>query len=232
MSGPRKILVGDVHGCISELEALAKACGVRDQDELWLVGDLVAKGPESKAVVAWARNRGARAVLGNHDAHALGCLGLSAQAVERKRRRHHRDVIESLTEPERKWLAALPRYARLPGDAGHRAGYIVVHGGLVPGVGLEAQDKDLILNLRSLRADGHPSKKIEGRPWASVWSGPEHVVFGHDAVRGLQQYPFATGLDTGCVYGGRLTALILPERQLVSVPAARAYVDVQGLAAK
>ena len=55
--------------------------------------------------------------------------------------------------------------------------------------------------------------------WATPSGGPELVLFGHEAIRGLQRYRFAIGLDTGCCYGGQLTALILPERRFVQVKA-------------
>jgi hypothetical protein len=57
-------------------------------------------------------------------------------------------------------------------------------------------------------------------PWASVWKGPQRIIFGHDARRGLQRYDgdWAIGLDTGAVYGKQLTGILLPQRKLISIP--------------
>jgi len=219
----RTILIGDVHGCHDELQTLLEAAAVTASDRVILVGDLVAKGPDSRAVVRLARKQGFQAVHGNHHAHALKWRAQTRDRASEKGRLHHFEVGQSLSEKDAAWLEALPVWLRLESRGSVT---LVVHGGFVPGVALAEQDRNLLINLRSVRDDGTPTSRIEGSPWAALWQGPEQVVFGHDALRGLQQHPFATGLDTGCVYGGKLTALVLPERRLISVPARRVYCSI------
>ena len=205
------LIVGDIHGCFDELDALIRL--VADpRRSLIAVGDLVGKGPAPGTVIQYLRSSGSGAVLGNHDDRAI------QRQSSNSNHRHAGETESKLHPDDLAFLAALPLWIRLPV---HRV--LVVHAGLLPEVPIDRQMRKHLLTLRSFRDDGTPSDKVEGTPWAARWNGPEHVIFGHDAVRGLQQLPFATGLDTGCVYGKRLTGLLLPERELVSVPAKRTY---------
>jgi hypothetical protein len=211
MPAPRTLIIGDVHGCLDELRALVRKARLAAGDRVVLVGDLVAKGPDSLGVVQLAREEGWQAVLGNHDAHLL-----AAKAGA------HAELREAMDPASLAWMQGLPLWLR---PEGHPV--VVVHAGLVPGVPLEDQRREDLLTMRAVRPDGTGSKRAEdGALWATRWPGPEHVVFGHDAVRGLQRHPHATGLDTGCVYGKCLTALLLPEWELISVPARRAYLSL------
>jgi hypothetical protein len=223
----RTVIVGDVHGCLDELQELVERCGDPRGTRYVMVGDLVAKGPDSRGVIAWARASNADAVLGNHDAAVLRARDWATDPAPKA---YHAAVAATLDADDWTWLEARPVWLGLDGGDDPRPGprsYLVVHGGLVPGVPLEAQERHYLMNLRSITTDGLPTQKLEGSPWASLWKGPPHVVFGHDAVRGLQRHRWATGLDTGCVYGGALTALVLPKGELVSIPARRAYAPMK-----
>jgi hypothetical protein len=216
----RTIVVGDVHGCREELELLLRTCGYVKGDRVVLAGDLVAKGPDSQGVVQLAREIGALAVLGNHDAFALTHRRESEKELSHGRRSY----IRTLREDDWAYLEALPLFLRLGRAKADGPEYLVLHAGLVPGLALDAQRREHLLSMRSIDDTGAPtSRLLLHYPWAARWKGPEHVVFGHDAVRGLQQFPLATGLDTGCVYGRQLTALLLPAGELIHVSALARY---------
>ena len=209
----RTIIIGDVHGCAGELEDLLDALNHSSDDRVIFAGDLVARGPDSHGAVKLARKLKAEAVLGNHDAHVL------KHARGEQVGPHHIEVAKSLTAKDFEFLGALPLWIDVP-----KHKLRVVHAGLVPGVKVQDQKPEDLMNMRSLDAQGRAKRRVdEGVPWASQWPGPELIVFGHDAMRGLQEHPFALGLDTGCVYGRRLTAVVFPGKVLVSVPARKQW---------
>jgi bis(5'-nucleosyl)-tetraphosphatase (symmetrical) len=194
--------VGDVQGCHQELLDLLAAAGFdRARHQLAFVGDLVNRGPQSRAVLELARDHDALVVLGNHEEALL--LGHSSETLDR--------VRAQLDDEWLRWIASWPPFVRGGGDDP----FILVHGGIPPGVPPEDADLEQLLKLRT----------VDDRPWFDFWSGPETVVFGHWATRGKVDLPLVKGLDTGCVYGRELTGLFWPERRWVSVPARRMWFD-------
>jgi hypothetical protein len=227
----RTIVIGDVHGCAFELSELLDKVAVAESDRVVFVGDLVARGPSSREVLGIVRSLGARAVRGNHEQRLL-----KARAAQKsggkppKLGASHAELLQSLDEREWAELEALP--LKLDLDAHELR---VVHAGVVPGRAWDEQDPWMVLHIRSMTEDGLPSERW-GRPWGELYEGPPHVVFGHNAQKEPQLHPHATGLDTGCVYGGALTALVLEDNSpvppvterlstLVRIAARRAYSD-------
>jgi len=215
---PRTLVVGDIHGCFHELlELLAKMNWRPSIDQVVLAGDMVGKGPDVKSVLKFARYNHFLAVKGNFEV-----AWLYWHEDPEKHRLPSVDAAQAtqLDAADWAWLASLPLYVRLPSF-----GVAVVHAGCVPGVPLEKQESHVLTHLRCLAPDGRPLEAFIGndRLWAKHWNGPEYLIFGHDAVRGLQQERMALGLDTGAVYGNHLSAVELPSRAIVSVKARRMY---------
>ena len=105
----------------------------------------------------------------------------------------------------------------------------------MPGVCLEWQQPINMILMRNIIEKENlqlvASEAIEeGLPWASYWDGPQHIYYGHDARRKLQQRNFSTGLDSGCLYGGHLSAaFVTGDRKIISVKAKHVYLKPSGL---
>jgi hypothetical protein len=236
----RTVIVGDVHGCRVELETLlVKTHWAEGVDRLFFVGDLVARGPDSRGVLALVEKLGGRAVRGNHEDKLLrardeGSPGAPGRgrnlAVPTRLEGEHERLAAQLSQEDWYFLEQMPLWIDL---AEH--GVRLVHAGVVPGKPIERTPREALLTIRAVDASGRWSDAKERRPlWGEQYVGTPHVVFGHNALLEPQLHSWATGIDTGCVYGGRLTALVLDERQpmprgidaarmLASVPAQRSY---------
>ncbi|ESS63535.1 serine/threonine protein phosphatase [Trypanosoma cruzi Dm28c] len=232
----RYIVVGDVHGCPEQLEKLMlKVNYQKGKDCLILAGDLVNKGPDSIGAVRVAQKLGAIGVLGNHDSTLLNCIARCRKPKLTVQEELDPVMQLALSFPQgcQDYLRSLPHILRIP-----KYNVIVVHAGLNLNNSIENQDVFEIMHMRRLeKIGGSEDKKARtitkakwkavvkgtrGEPWAEHWKGPEFVVFGHDARSGLQEHPFAYGIDTGCVYGSELTCVVYgpdsPKGTLVSVP--------------
>jgi bis(5'-nucleosyl)-tetraphosphatase (symmetrical) len=199
------LFVGDVQGCAAELRDLLEVSGFDPaRHRLALCGDLINRGPDSAGVLALARRLDARTVIGNHEVALLE--GERSATLEVVRQQLGASLGQWLA-----WLESLPLFIR-------EDGYILVHAGIAPGKRPEECTRRELTEIRI----------VDGRPWFDFWPGPETVIFGHWAQRGKVDLPRCKGLDTGCVYGGRLTGLWWPRLEWVSVPARRRWFERAG----
>jgi bis(5'-nucleosyl)-tetraphosphatase (symmetrical) len=235
----RHVFVGDIQGCREELERLLEAVRFDPAaDVLEPTGDLVNRGPDSLGTLRLLKSLGAQGVLGNHDVRLL-------QVAAGQRLPAPKDTFADVLGAEDRrellaWLGARPVLRET-------GGMLLVHAGLHPAwrdpvatlQGADPLSDDwrvgYAVSVRHCAPDGSrptrddPPPGPPYRPWFDYWVGRAHptIVFGHWAALGLVERPGFRGLDTGCVWGGRLTAWIAEEDRLVHVPSARAYSAVR-----
>lgn len=209
----RTIVIGDIHGCFDELTDLLDLLDFQPDDRVIAVGDLITKGPKNREVLdLFIDDPRLSSVVGNHDRRIRQSLRGEAVPLTKAQR----EAIEQLAgarERYAEYLKSLPYLIDL-GD------YLVVHAGIRPGVPLEQQMASDLTEIRTMGAD--PTRR-KGTAWHDVYRGSQTIVFGHWPRRKPKRAAHAVGLDTGCVYGGRLTAYVIEADQFVSVPARDVY---------
>lgn len=216
----RTLFIGDIHGCYDELIALVTKIWLTPEDHLYFTGDLINKWPKSIEVVEFVRNRpNTWCVLGNHEFFPL----ISSEEVEAianesmnlndthkswvysqyERSRELREVIEQRWH--REWLTSLPHIIEWED-------FILVHGWIHPDYGIDTPRE--IASLLRL---------VDGQPWYESYTGNKLVIYWHWAVDGLRIRPNTIGLDTGCCFGGHLTAYCLETREIWQVRSGWVY---------
>jgi len=134
-----------------------------------------------------------------------------------------RKLARKFSQEQISFLQTFPVILHIPlprGFSSSAGEYLVVHAGLVPGVSTERQDPFQAMNMRSIDLVSQvPSELRVFEPWERVWGhamGHVHpageravVIYGHDSRRGLNVRKYTKGLDSGCVRGGKLSALIV-----------------------
>lgn len=239
-TGPFDI-IGDVHGCADELEQLLGDLGYHvawegkdvtvtppEGRKAVFVGDLVDRGPRSPDVLRIVRHMVEAgvgiAVVGNHDDK----LKRHLQGKQVKVGHGLAETIEQLAAepPEfvsamRDWLDSLVSHYVLDEER-----LVVAHAGLKEEMQGRASGA-----VRSFAMYGETTGETDdfGLPvrydWAADYKGRAKVVYGHTPVLDSTWVNGTLDIDTGCVFGGKLTALRYPEMDLVSVPAARTYYE-------
>ena len=241
----RTIVIGDIHGCLVELQELISKVGyVAGEDTVYLAGDLVDRGDDSVGVIRYAMSMGFNAVCGNHDnklirrsKHIAKQCNNPSYVNPMRPCKDQESTLAGLGEAELAWLSSLPYHVKL-----EAYNAIVCHAGIVPGVPLVRQRDEAFMMVRYVDKDNGKMKHMimPGylRPensdyWADKFEGGFDVIFGHNVV-GLTDIKVwenknggrCFGIDTGCVFGGRLSALVLEKNkpyEVVQVQAHKEY---------
>lgn len=241
-------LVGDIHGCAEELAELIGKLGLGADDTLLSVGDLFHRGPDPAGVMDLLQASEARFILGNHELRVLERFGLEPTKSDGSDRPALRTDFPELTDddlagdgrracivaPERR--ADVVRFLQThsgffcehtdlegAGPTSDGRPWCAVHAGLAQGRSPRDSKPDELVSLRRLPRRGRPF-------WYEVYSGSNLIIFGHTPskiprARRVSGRLVTLGIDTGCVYGGSLTAYSPELDQFEQVKAKAIYTD-------
>ena len=202
--GPVTYVIGDIHGCLLPLQRLLAKISPKPGDEVIFIGDYIDRGPESREVVEHLLGLSYRCVflMGNHEKMLLDYLDGTDPGIYLSN--GGQATLESYGGDFAKIPPAHLNFFRSLRPMYETSGYLFVHAGIRPMVPLDKQEVDDLMWIRQ-------------EFFQFIGRFPKPVVFGHTPLRQVLLTPDRIGIDTGCVYGGKLTCLKLPSREVIQV---------------
>lgn len=237
----RHIVIGDVHGCINELKVLLHSMNLSTDDKVIFVGDLIHKGPYQNEVIDFVMSNNYTLVIGNHEEKQLRW----ERKVSYGKKINMLGVDDYVTIGQERvdWITK-NSFLTYSFDVSGRT-FMIVHGGIEnrkifnsdvrTTKFIDIDKKDRLRSVLRTRFVSHEngamvslgSETSEDMYWADVYDGRYgHVIFGHQFFKDVKFFNYATGIDTGCVYGNKLTAAVIDSNgnmTFASIPAARKY---------
>lgn len=210
----RVIIYGDVHGCLHELQKLREKINPQKYDVEVCVGDIITKGSHSIETLRYIQENGILSVLGNHEDKIIRYIN-HRESLKKNPiilDSDEQQIVDNLTPKDIEFLQSLPLFLRF-------GNITIIHGGLQNFMvldNLSKREQQKLLRLRYLDQEGHfvaHGKETEDSTfWADVYDGNQgFVVYGHQWFDEPKISRHAIGIDTGCVYGNKLSAIVFNE---------------------
>lgn len=226
----RRLFVGDLHGCLDELNRLLDKFAFNPKtDTLFSVGDIMGKGPDVTGTLLRLQELQAQVVRGNHDEYLLTAIR-KAEKERSVRDLEYMDSLGSKLEIFAEYIRRWPLFLEMDD-------LILVHAGLEPLnselrqfqselKNLADMSPRILMQIRTWDDEGIDLKKKSNPAWFECVEVAKTIIFGHWSERGLVDLPRFKGLDTGCVYGGKLTGYCPEENRFIQVKAKRVYSQI------
>lgn len=228
----KTIIYGDLHGCIDEFIQLREKINPQKEDQEICVGDIITKGPASIQILRYLHKHNILSILGNHEEKILRYLKHEKQSKSNpvKLDQDEKSIVKNLNISDVQYLESLPLFY-------HFKNLLIIHAGVQNSMNLNnlnKREQQKVIRLRYIDTNGHfveyGKETNESIFWSDIYNGTQgFVVYGHQPFREPKINKYSLGIDTGCVYGNRLSAAVFDlnkdnvSYQVINVPAKRVY---------
>ncbi|CAA6813559.1 MAG: Unknown protein [uncultured Campylobacterales bacterium] len=205
------IVYGDIHGCYDEIKSLRENINPQENDIEVCVGDIITKGKDSIKTLRYIQEYDIKSVLGNHEDKIIRYL----QHEKLKNQNpitldeDEKNILKDLNSKDIDFLITMPLFMKFKNIT-------ILHGGLHNSYdlhNLNKKEKTKILRMRYLDKNHNfvtlGKENDDSIFWADVYDGNQgFVVYGHQRFKEARINKYTIGIDTGCVYNNKLSAIV------------------------